>query len=123
MTLGLILAVTLKKAEKHRKTAAALQASAFKVCSTLWEDEISESDCKAMLDRLDTIEEKDLERHRDTARLCIQATLAMAKSHYPSISLKAVSSGVAKDFSKEDRAKIEGEIQAATEKIAKSLDL
>ena len=115
--------MTLKKAEKYRKTAAALQTSAFKVCSTLWEDEISESDCRAMLDRLDTIQEKDLERRRDTARLCVQATLAMTKSHYSSVNLKAVSSGVAKDFSKEDRAKFEGEIQAATEKIVKSLGL
>jgi hypothetical protein len=117
------LAATLKEAEEHRKTATALQAGALKVCNTLWEDEISESDCKAMLDRLDNIEGKDLERHQDTARLCIQATLAMAKSHYPSISLKAVSSGVAKDFSKEDRAKIEREIQSAAETIAQSLDL
>ena len=115
--------MTLKKAEKYRKTAAALQASAFKVCSTLWEDEIPESDCKAMLDRLETIQEKVLEHRRDTSRLCIQATLAMTKCHYSSVNLKAVSSGVGKDFSKEDRAKFEGEIQAAAEKIVESLDL
>ena len=73
--------------------------------------------------RLDAVPQQDLDRRKRAARLGTEAAFLLVKSHYPTVDLKDVSSGVAADCPDEELHSLKAAIEEAAEEVVSKLPL
>ena len=77
----------------------------------------------AIVERLRAVRQRDLDRRRSAARLGAQAAFLLVKSHYPTVDLKDVSSGVAADCPEEELHSFKAGVEEAAGEVVSKLSL